>query len=89
MAAEAIDETMKRRIRIMLHIAMKKGYKNLILGAWGCGAFGHDPAVVSEYFRSILIDEGYRECFKNICFAIYGPEDSANYTAFRDKFTEV
>ena len=88
-AAEAIDETMKRRIKIMLHIAMKKGYKNLILGAWGCGAFGHDPAVVSEYFRSILIDEGYRECFKNICFAVYGPEDSANYTVFRDAFSRV
>ena len=88
-AAEAIDETMKRRIKIMLHIAMNKGYKNLILGAWGCGAFGHDPAVVSEYFRSILIDEGYQECFKNICFAVYGPEDSANYTVFRDAFSRV
>ena len=87
-APEAIEETMKRRIRMLLHIAMKKGYKNLILGAWGCGAFGHDAAEVSEYFRSILIDEGYRECFQNICFAVYGPEDSRNYIAFRDKFSE-
>ncbi len=82
----AIEETMKRRIRIMLHIAMQKGYQNLILGAWGCGAFGNDPTEVSEYFRSILIDEGYGACFSNICFAIYGPEDSPNYVAFAEKF---
>lgn len=86
-AEEAIEETMKRRIRIMLHVAMRNGYKNLILGAWGCGAFGHDPQAVSEYFRSILVDEKYEECFSNICFAVYGPEDSANFTAFRDTFS--
>ena len=31
--------------------------------------------------------EGFAKCFKNICFAVCGPEDSANYTVSRDVFS--
>ena len=81
---DRIEETMKRRIRIMFHIALQKGYTNLILGAWGCGAFGNDPYDVAEYFRSILIDEEYGKCFENVCFAVFDKEDGINISAFRE-----
>ena len=81
---DRIEETMKRRIRIMFHIALQKGYTNLILGAWGCGAFGNDPYDVAEYFRTILIDEGYGKCFGNVCFAVLDKEDGVNISAFRE-----
>lgn len=82
-----IQETMIRRIRIMLRIAAKHGYKNLVLGAWGCGAFGNNPNEVAGYFRQVLEDEGYGKCFEEVCFAIYGRHNGKNISAFQKMFT--
>lgn len=79
-----VEETMIRRIRIMLRIAAKSGYRNLILGAWGCGAFGNNPKHVAGYFKSVLIDESYGKCFDNVCFAIYGNSEGKNIRAFKE-----
>ena len=81
-----IEDAFTRRIRIMLAAAAKYGYKNVILGAWGCGAFGNSPKKVAEYFRRVVIDEEYGKCFDEICFAIYGDENGKNITAFRECF---
>lgn len=81
-----IAETMLRRIRIMLLIARENGYKNLVLGAWGCGAFHNDPVKVASYFKTVLMDEGYCKFFDEVCFAIYGKEDGYNIKAFRNCF---
>ena len=81
-----VRETMMRRIRIMLRAAIKSGYRNLVLGAWGCGAFGNKPDQVSEYFKEILVTEGYGRYFDEICFAIYGTEDGKNFRTFKDCF---
>ena len=78
-----IAETFMRRIRILLRAAEKYGYTELVLGAWGCGAFGNPPEKVAEYFRKVLVDEGYGRMFNEVCFAIFGPEDGRNITAFR------
>ncbi len=73
-AQQVIDELMYRRIENMLAVAIEYKYKNLILGAWGCGAFGHDAWRVAEYFYNLLVTKGYRNYFDNICFAI--PDDA-------------
>ncbi len=85
---KTIQETMLRRIRIMLCIAAKKGHKNLILGAWGCGAFGNNPAEVAGYFKTVLVEEEYGRFFEEVCFAVYGNTDGRNIGAFREKFVE-
>lgn len=87
-SGRTIEETMLRRIRIMLRIAAQKGYKNLVLGAWGCGAFGNKPEDVSRYFKKILIEEEYGRCFDKVCFAIYGKTDGRNIQAFRETFAD-
>lgn len=81
-----IEETMLRRIRILLLIAVENGYRNLVLGAWGCGAFGNDPDDVAGYFRQVLIDEKYGQFFDEVIFAIYGSENGRNITSFREVF---
>lgn len=73
-ASQEIDELMYRRIENMLAVAIAHEYKNLILGAWGCGAFGHEARRVAEYFYNLLVTKGYRNYFDNICFAI--PDDA-------------
>jgi uncharacterized protein (TIGR02452 family) len=52
------DDTLRRslrdRIRFVLAIADDLGHDKLVLGAFGCGAFGWDAATVAEVFREEL-----------------------------------
>ena len=84
--AGVIEDTFLRRIRLLLLAAAKYGYKELVLGAWGCGAFGNRPDDVASYFRQVIVEEGLGRAFDEICFAIYGSEDGRNITAFRKCF---
>ncbi len=81
-----IRETFLRRIRIMLKAAAGRKYRNLVLGAWGCGAFGNKPEEVAAYFREAIIDENLGVFFDEICFAVFGSENGKNITAFRKVF---
>ncbi|MCB0516410.1 MAG: TIGR02452 family protein [Chitinophagales bacterium] len=38
-----IEAVMKRRINMVLGIALENKHENIVLGAWGCGVFGNDP----------------------------------------------
>ena len=85
---QTIEDTFIRRIRIMLRAAAVNGYKDLVLGAWGCGAFGNRPEVVAGYFKRVIVEEELGRAFDEICFAIYGSENGKNITAFRNCFGE-
>ena len=82
-----IEKTFLRRIRIILRLAAENGYRDLILGAWGCGAFGNNPALVAKVFRTALNEDGIGTLFDHAVFAIYGSETGKNYRAFRDIFS--
>lgn len=82
-----IDFIMKDRLRKFFYAAARNGYRNLVLGAWGCGAFGHDAKIVADYFKEILIEEKYCEYFDNIIFAVLG--QGYNLNAFEETFCEV
>lgn len=84
---EKLDEIMKNRLRKMFAVATHYGYKNLVLGAWGCGAFGHNPHTVAKYFHELLFDESYRYAFNEIIFAIYDRGEKKNYHAFDETFS--
>lgn len=68
---DIVKEVFKRRIPRILKIAQVNGHSNLILGAWGCGAFANDPEVVAEIFKESL--DKFKEFFDHICFAVYDP----------------
>lgn len=57
----------ERAIRV-LNIAACHGHKNIILGAWGCGAFGNDATMVAEVFKLALEKV---PAFEHVCFATY------------------
>ena len=60
------EEMIRRRIKKILDVAAKEKAEVLILGAWGCGAFGNDIAVVSNAFYSLLENYG----FETVEFAV-------------------
>lgn len=83
-----IERHMKEQMRLMFSEASKHGVRTLVLGAWGCGAFGHDARVVSKYFRDVLVDEGWDAHFENIIFAVRGAADHENVQAFVNTFAD-
>lgn len=79
-----LEAAMTQRLRIMAAVAKENGFRSLILGAWGCGAFRNDPVKVAGYFKKVLLEEKFGSYFEHICFAVYGKEDGKNITAFRE-----
>jgi uncharacterized protein (TIGR02452 family) len=66
--------TMQRRLRLVLAAAARHGIDSLVLGAWGCGVFGNEPAEVAALFAEALADERIRGRFRRIDFAIFDPK---------------
>jgi uncharacterized protein (TIGR02452 family) len=66
---------LKERIHRTLAIALAYNYTTLILGAWGCGAFGNDTQTTALDFREV-IENDYLGAFSDIVFAItdWSPE---------------
>lgn len=67
-----LEKVMTDRIRYMLNIARYNKYKYLVLGAWGCGAFGNNTEDVAGYFYKVLIEEQKAQWFEEVCFAVLG-----------------
>ena len=78
--------TMKK-IRAQLAVAANSGHTDLVLGAFGCGAFRNDPKVVSGIYRKLL-EKAFPGVFQSITFAILGGSEKAqqNIDAFTAAF---
>eukprot|EP00121_Abeoforma_whisleri_P009988 Awhi_evm1s9198 len=48
---ERSNKMMSDRVARVLAIAQSLGYEYLVLGAWGCGAFGNDTEATAKFFR--------------------------------------
>ncbi len=62
-------ELLRDRIQRILHIAVGQNYTSLVLGAWGCGAFGNDPRQTAEDFKVAIVSNFNRQ-FTDVVFAI-------------------
>jgi uncharacterized protein (TIGR02452 family) len=71
-----------RRCRHVVRRAEKAGTEVLILGAWGCGAYGNDPTMVAQAFRDAVTTQAGD--IQKVVFAIYGVK--ANQKAFSEVF---
>jgi uncharacterized protein (TIGR02452 family) len=79
-----LPATFRRRARQVLAIAAAEPPTTLVLGAWGCGAFGGDAEVVAAAFREAL-DDGFAYAFERIVFAVLVRRwpDGRNLEVFR------
>ena len=73
-----------RRIKFVLDVAEENKVQTLILGAFGCGVFGQDAAVVAKYFKKCL--DTYNYHFKTVYFSILNRGRSDNYAKFKSIF---
>lgn len=80
-------ELLDQRIYKLLCLAEYLKHRTLVLGAWGCGAFGNNPQVVAELFRKNLAKFA---CFDEVVFAVrmVVGRDERNYKVFREVLEE-
>lgn len=67
-SSEEGAEIMNQRIARVLDIAIAYGFTDLVLGAWGCGAFGNDPKQIAHLFEQHLNSRA--QYFDSVVFAI-------------------
>ena len=81
------------RITGMLKVAAYLGYRHLILGAFGCGAFANDARVVSDLFCRALKEFDFdgmheQDMFRRIDFAVLSRgADQYNFREFSRNFS--
>jgi len=79
------EKTVLTRMRAVLTAARISKHENLVLGAFGCGAFGNPRQEVARLFRELLTTE-FTGVFKAVVFAIIDPLGNGNLNAFRKVF---
>lgn len=81
-----VRQALERRIAMVLAVARSRGYRDLVLGAWGCGVFRNDPAQVAELFDRALRSAAFAGAFERVVFAVYDRPNGANRAAFDARF---
>jgi uncharacterized protein (TIGR02452 family) len=67
-AAEIVP-AMRLRVDKVLTLAAGHGHADVVLGAWGCGAFGNDGHSIAALFRKAF-DGRFAGVFEQVVFAI-------------------
>lgn len=65
----------------IIKLAVSKGYKTIILGAWGCGAFANSPEELANAFDKSVAAHG-----KSLEQVIYAVPGKKGYQAFKKHF---
>lgn len=83
----AYESITKNKIQQMLLYPAQRGCKNLVLSAFGCGAFMNNPIFMSKTFKSLMKELPY----ENITFAILDDANSkangiSNFETFKKTF---
>lgn len=83
-AKEQYVESMRAKVDALLSVAEHLGYVDMVLSAWGCGAFRNPPKEVARIFREALNGK-FSTAFRRIVFAIYDRPDwrETNYSIFK------
>ena len=80
-----IQQTMHNRARKILTVAVNNGVNHLILGAWGCGIFGHRATDIAQLFFSLLTQEPFQNRFVSVTFPM---TESTLLKVFESRFSD-
>jgi uncharacterized protein (TIGR02452 family) len=82
-----IPGVFRRRSEYVLALAVSRGYRQLVLGAWGCGVFRNDPGMVAGAFAAHLQRGPWAGCFDRVVFSVLDPSPAREtFLAFRRAF---
>jgi uncharacterized protein (TIGR02452 family) len=82
-----IPEVFRRRSEYVLALAASRGYKRLVLGAWGCGVFRNDPDLIAGVFSAHLQGGAWGGRFERVVFSVLDTSPATGtLLAFRRAF---
>lgn len=84
-ALRRVEATLRHRMEMVLSAAVLFEQTALVLGAWGCGVFGNDPALVARLFGEALLHGPCAKAFEHVAFAVLD-RAGATLTAFENVF---
>ncbi len=84
---EEYQAMFQERIEGLLKSAVHLGYQNIILGAFGCGAFANDAAMVSDEFKKALTGPAGRGLAHADFAVLCPPGKEYNYNEFCRNFS--
>lgn len=73
--SDTVVPIVKNKIRTIFRIALDNSQHNLVLSAWGCGAYKNPPQHIAALFKDILCKE-FPHAFANVIFAINGKNNN-------------
>jgi uncharacterized protein (TIGR02452 family) len=86
-----IETGMMRKMKIMLNMCLENHHYNVVLSAFGCGAYRNPPKNVARCFKKVVTE--FNGLFDNIIFAIIDDHNSfqkhnaeGNLTPFAEAF---
>lgn len=85
---DKITEVVYVRGAKLLSLAAYHQCDALVLGAWGCGVFRNDPAIVAQMFADLLLANGqFSGRFKSILFSVLDTRGERKiYREFSNRF---
>ncbi|KAL5340836.1 hypothetical protein BJX70DRAFT_95796 [Aspergillus crustosus] len=80
-------ELSKEKLRVVLRVAVHNGHRSVVLGALGCGAFGHPREEAADCWVDVLQEQEFRGWFQDIVFAVLGKGSTGhqNFSVFKQK----
>ncbi len=82
-----VESRLRERAGKILAVAEAEGHRSLLLGAWGCGVFKNDPAMVADAFGAWLASDRFTGSFDHVTFAVLDNTQGKNtIRSFEDRF---
>lgn len=79
---DGYKEKTKIKIKQILNAFIINGKFEIVLGAFGCGAFNNPVNDIANLFKEILSSDEYKDQFKIINFAVMKDMNGENYKTF-------
>ncbi|KUM60204.1 hypothetical protein ACN42_g6914 [Penicillium freii] len=71
------------KMQLILRTAANNNHRRLVLGALGCGAFGHPTQEVADCWHKVLMKKEFRGWFEQIHFAVRDSPKENNFEIFK------
>ena len=69
------------KIRAILRIAAHHDQADLVLSAFGCGAFRNPPQHMAELFRAVLVEAEFDGVFRRVTFAVIDDHNAFHHAS--------
>ena len=81
---------MEEKMRVILRIAAKNGHRQIVLGAFGCGAFGNPKEEVARMWKSVLSEPEFGGgWWQDVVFAVLDTDGRGNLATFHQRLDGV